>query len=158
MFDREIAERILQAVMIGMTPERAAIAHGITAAEHARWIERGSSAAEPTGSTELLHVDDEENMLAAYVRALDQAEAQAELLALSKVLDPRTDNPDANRWFLERRFAERWAKTPAAARAAQMQTPRANEATEADAADDGDELDDVTRRRQEKARAAGGAA
>lgn len=153
MFDHEIASRILEAVVLGMTPERAAIAHGITAAEHARWLERGSSPDEPTGTKALLAVDDEENQLALYVRALDQAEAQAELTALGKIRDDATKNPDAYRWFLERRFPEQWAKVPAAARAEQMHKPAPAEPV---AEDDGDQLDDVTRRRQEKARAAGG--
>lgn len=155
MFDHEIASRILEAVVYGMTPERAAIAHGITAEEHARWIERGSSPEEPTGTKAVLAVADEENQMALYVRALDQAEAQAELFALGKIRDGETKNPDAYRWFLERRFAERWAKTPATARAEQMRAATET-AAPAPAEDDGDQLDDLKRRRQEKARAAGG--
>lgn len=156
MFDHEIASRILDAVVLGMTPERAAIAHGITAAEHASWIERGSSSDEPTGTNALLAVDDELNQLALYVRALDQAEAQAELIALGKVRSPETTNPDAYRWFLERRFADRWAKTPAAARAAQMTTAAAKSSADETEPEDVDILDEVRRRREEKSRAAGG--
>ena len=154
-YDHEIASQIIEAVVLGMEPERAALAYGIPAAVHDRWIAEGMAGAEPTGSTELVDPSSETAQLVEYVRALEQAVARAELYALGKVRASDTANPDAWRWFLERRFPDRWAKTPAAARAAEMQT-RDEPAAETSLEDDGDEVDEVKRKREEKRRAAGG--
>lgn len=139
--------------MLGMEPERAALANGVTAAEYARWIEIGMRGEEQTGSVELVALDSEEHQCVLFIRALEQAEARAELDALRAIRDPAVDSLPY-RWFLERRFADQWAKTPATVRAAQMQgtAPDSGEATP----DNVDEVDEVTRKREEKARGAGG--
>jgi len=150
-FDPGIARSILQAVVVGMEPDRAAQAHGITPEQHAEWIAQGIGPGD--GDTA---VDTLTGALAAeYVRALETAIAQAELVALTEVR-AGGQNVDAWRWFLERRFPEQWAKTPAATRAAQMNSDATKtESADTDAAG-GDRLDDIRRKREEKRRAAGG--
>ncbi|WP_156759548.1 hypothetical protein [Microbacterium karelineae] len=151
MFDRDAAETILEAVLLGMEPHRAALAAGITAEEHAAWIEQGRSA--HVGSTAL---DTQEGALVAqYVRDLDRAMALSELDALKQV----KDGSDAHRWFLERRFPNRWAKTPAALWSRPPEQPAASVPTNPDQQPDDDadgRMDDLRRKREEKRRAAGG--
>jgi len=151
MFDPDKARLILEAVMLGMEPDRAALAFGITADEHARWIALGSADVE--GSTAL---DTQETALVVeYVRALDQAIAQAELTALQQV---RTGGPaaDANKWFLERRFPDKWAKVPAGVRAEQIKTDTQAEPADPHVVVDEDEVARMRREREEKRRARGG--
>ncbi|MGX9348146.1 hypothetical protein [Microbacterium sp. KNMS] len=151
MFDPDKARLILEAVMLGMEPDRAALAFGITADEHARWISLGSADVE--GSTAL---DTQETALVAeYVRALDQAIAQAELTALREIR-AGTNAADANKWFLERRFPDKWAKTPAAVRAEQLKTDTQAEPADPHVVVDEDEVARMRREREEKRRARGG--
>lgn len=147
-FDPDKAARILQAVMIGMEPERAALAHGMRPHEHAEWIERGS--AEP-GTTALA-----EPTLVDYVHALDVAVAQGELRALRHVLDGGATS-DPYRWFLERRFPDKWAKTPASVRAAEHAAEKT--ADEDDAPENvvtESRMDRKRREREERGRRAAG--
>lgn len=150
-FDPDIARSILQAVIVGMEPDRAAQAHGITPEQHAEWITQGLGPGD--GDTAIDTLDGA--LAAEYVRALETAVAQAEFVALREVRSGG-QNVDAWRWFLERRFPEQWAKTPAAARAAQMTTPApTGGAADSDRADES-RVDDIRRKREEKRRAAGG--
>lgn len=147
-FDPDLAAKILQAVMIGMEPERAALAYGMRPHEHAAWIERGS--AEP-GSTALA-----EPTLVDYVHALDVAVAQGELRALRHVLEGGATS-DPHRWFLERRFPEKWAKIPAAVRAAQQSAGEAsNDQPQAEEPPEESRLDRARREREERRRRAAG--
>jgi hypothetical protein len=149
MFDPDKAALILDAVALGMEPDRAAIAHGITADEHARWIALGSP--DVDGSTALdTH---EAAIVAEYLRGLDRAIAIAELSALQQV---RSGGPAAegNKWFLERRFPDKWAKTPAAARAEQIKTETAGEAADPNVVPE-DRMERLRREREEKRRAGG---
>lgn len=147
MFDPAKAKLILETVMLGLDPERAAIAHGIMPDEHARWIELGS--AEP-GSTAL--VGGPSALAAEYVRSLDIAVAQAELRALRSALD----GSDAHKWFLERRFPEKWAKTPAAIRAEQLRNGAPSPEDEADGVVPESRMEQARREREERNRAAAG--
>ncbi len=150
MFDRDAAEMIIEAVLLGMEPHRAALAAGITADEHDAWIEQGQST--PNGSSAF---DTQEGALVAqYVRDLDRAMALSELDALKQV----KGGSDAHRWFLERRFPNRWAKTPAAVWVGQARQPTggASEQNAEPQQDATGRMDDLRRKREEKRRAAGG--
>ena len=141
---------IIEAVAMGMDPLRAALAAGVNPAVHERWIELGTQVEATGDSSGLL-----DPSAVAYVAALEQASAVAELSALRAIRDPKTANPDAYRWLLERRFPDRWAKVPAAARAAQMKAEPAPPSSATP--DDADPVDEIQRKREEKRRAAGGA-
>lgn len=147
-FDPDLAAKILQAVMIGMEPDRAALAYGMRPHEHALWIERGSAEA---GSTALA-----EPTLVDYVHALDVAVAQGELRALQHVLDGGVRS-DPYRWFLERRFPDKWAKTPAAVRVAQTASGATQQAGEESPENVVPEsrMERSRREREERQRAAG---
>ncbi|WOF23830.1 hypothetical protein N8K70_03880 [Microbacterium betulae] len=146
MFDPVIAQLILDAVVLGMEPDRAALAYGITADEHAEW-----KAAPPTDevSTELMTAAHAE-----YAQNLAIAIARAEYVALRAV---REKSSDADRWFLERRFPEKWAKIPAAVRAAQAPTPRAGSGDVPEGVVPEDRMERLRREREDQRRAGGNA-
>lgn len=147
MFDPHKARLILETVMLGMDPERAALAHGVMPDEHARWIELGS--AEP-GSTAL--VGGPSALAAEYVRDLQIAIARSELIGLQGALA----GSDAYKWFLERRFPEKWAKTPAAIRAEQLRNDAPSPEDEADGVVPESRMEQARREREERNRAAAG--
>lgn len=147
-FNPDTAALIIQAVMLGMDPDRAALAYGMRPHEHEEWIARGSA---EEGSTALA-----EPMLVDYVHALDVAAARGELRALRHVLDGGAKS-DPHKWFLERRYPEKWAKVPASVRAAEHHAGQApaDEETPENVAPES-RLDRARREREERDRRAAG--
>lgn len=116
--DPDLRQRIADLVEIGVHPERAAVAEGVSERTHYLWQAKGleerdhRDEGKPPRKTMQVFLD--------YIDALDQAIAKAEVDLLKEARN--AENRGAALQILERRFRDRWAAKAAAPKTATSAT------------------------------------
>jgi hypothetical protein len=95
----EVMDRIVRAVRAGNYPEAAARAAGISPATYYRWMKEGEKA-----SRGIKH---------DFYEAVRQAEAEAEVEIVARIMKAIPDDWRAGMKFLERRHSGRWGRRQA---------------------------------------------
>jgi hypothetical protein len=95
----DLREEICGLVKLGGAPREAAAAKGVDGETFATWLTQGRMGGKGRGPE------------IAFVRAIEQAEAEAELLMIGRVQRAASDGVwQAAAWLAERRFPSRWTR------------------------------------------------
>lgn len=133
-------ERIVGIIRVGLTVERACAMAGIAKPSFYDWLRRGARAREQPEEQRSA----EDAACLAFLDAIEQAEAQAELRSVVRIGRAAESQWQADAWFLERRFPDRWGRRerhelsgpgggPIAVAAIELQWPDDAAAADADA-------------------------
>ena len=96
-FTQERAKRIVDAIRGGIDAVVAAKAGGISQSTFYEWRKRGENGERP---------------FAQFVAELEQAAAQAEAYAVALIYRAMQRDPRWAKWFLERKYPQRWGHRP----------------------------------------------
>jgi len=106
----DLVDEICQKIADGNFPETAAVASGVTSTQFSNWTKRGNTEMVRLDEGQKLNKDD-----AIYVHLIaqiDLAQATSESRAVSFWQNHVSENWQAAKEFLSRRFPSRWSSNP----------------------------------------------
>jgi hypothetical protein len=96
-------------IRAGNVPVRAAMAKGVPRSTWYSWLARGRVAA--TRRKDDLEISDSERPFLELVDAVERAESESQVIAISHLQKAMPSTPTAVLAFLERRFPREWSRT-----------------------------------------------
>jgi hypothetical protein len=105
----ELAEQVANLVRAGNKPMRAAMARGIPRSTFFYWTARGRAAA--SRRKDGLAVDETEQRHLDFLDAVERAESESQVIAVSHLMKAMPSTPTAVLAWLERRFPQEWSRT-----------------------------------------------
>jgi hypothetical protein len=105
----ELSEQVANLVRAGNKPMRAALARGVPRSTFYYWMARGRAAA--SRRKDGLDVDGSEQPFLDFSDAIERAESESQVIAVSHLMKAMPSTPTAVLAWLERRFPQEWSRT-----------------------------------------------
>lgn len=105
----ELSEQVASLVRAGNKPMRAAMARGIPRSTFYYWMARGRAAA--GRRKDGLVVDETDQPHLDFLDAVERAESESQVIAVSHLMKAMPSTPTAVLAWLERRFPQEWSRT-----------------------------------------------
>jgi hypothetical protein len=105
----DLTEAVANLVRAGNKPMRAAMARGIPRSTFYYWMARGRAAA--SRRKDELDVDQAEQRFLDFLDAIERAESESQVIAVSHIMKAIPTAPTAAIAWLERRFPQEWSRT-----------------------------------------------
>lgn len=105
----ETTEGIANLIRVGNVPLRSAMAKGVSRSTWYSWLARGRAAA--ARRKDDLDIPDAEQPFLELLDAVERAESESQVIAVSHLIKAMPSTPTAVLAFLERRFPREWSRT-----------------------------------------------
>jgi hypothetical protein len=105
----ELSEQVASLIRAGNKPMRAALARGVPRSTFYYWTARGRAAA--SRRTDGLAVEGTEQPYLDFLDAIERAESESQIIAVSHLMKAMPSTPTAVLAWLERRFPQEWSRT-----------------------------------------------